>query len=257
MDRTQPDMLLRESGLHRSFRHRLSIRFASSAAEVREAQRLRYQVFAEEMRARLPSREPGIDSDSFDPYCDHLLVRDTATNQVVGTYRVLSSAQAKRIGGLYSDEEFDLVRLAHLRDRMVEVGRSCVHADYRNGATIAMLWSGLGEYMVERGHDYLIGCASISMADGGHVAASVYNRLKQDYLSPVEHRVFPRCPLPLHALNGTLVAPTPPLIKGYLRLGAYICGEPAWDPDFNTADLLILLPLSRLTPRYRKHFLKE
>jgi putative hemolysin len=95
------------------------------------------------------------------------------------------------------------------------------------------------------------------MADGGHVAASVYNRLKQDYLSPAEYRVFPRCPLPLDALNGTLVAPTPALIKGYLRLGAYVCGEPAWDPDFNTADLLILLPLSRLTPRYRKHFLKE
>lgn len=250
-------MLLRESGLHKSIRHRLSLKFASSAAEVREAQRLRYKVFAEEMRAHLPSREPGIDCDWFDPYCEHLLVRDTATNEVVGTYRVLSSAQAKRIGGLYADAEFDLARLAHLRDRMVEVGRSCVHADYRNGATIALLWSGLGDYMVEHGYDYLIGCASISMADGGHVAASVYHHIKQTHLSPAEYRVFPRCPLPLDALNGTLAAPTPPLIKGYLRLGAYVCGEPAWDPDFNTADLLILLPLSRLTPRYRKHFLKE
>jgi len=250
-------MLLEESELHTSFRYRLSVKLASSTAEVRKAQRLRYKVFAEEMQARLPTQEPGIDSDAFDPYCDHLLVRDTGTNEVVGTYRALSSAQAKRIGRLYSDDEFDLVRLAHLRDRMVEVGRSCVHADYRNGATIAMLWSGLGEYMVKHGHDYLVGCASISMADGGHVAASVYNRLKHDHLSPIEYRVFPRCPLPLHALNGTLAAPTPSLIKGYLRLGAYICGEPAWDPDFNTADLLILLPLSRLTPRYRKHFLKE
>jgi putative hemolysin len=257
MDRTPPDMLLRESGLLASFRHHLSLKFATSASEVREAQRLRYKVFAEEMRARLPSREPGIDCDSFDPYCDHLLVRDTSTNEVVGTYRVLSGSQAKRLGRLYSDEEFDLVRLAHLRDRMVEVGRSCVHADYRNGATIALLWSGLGEYMVEHGYDYLIGCASISMADGGHVAASVYNRIRQTHLSPVEYRAFPRCPLPLEALNGTLAAATPPLIKGYLRLGAYVCGEPAWDPDFNTADLLILLPLSRLTPRYRKHFLKE
>lgn len=257
MDHTSPDMLLRESGLHKSFRQRLSLKFASSLAEVREAQRLRHKVFVEEMHARLPSRESGIDCDAFDPYCEHLLVRDTATNEVVGTYRVLSSAQAKRIGGLYSDAEFDLVRLAHLRDRMVEVGRSCVHADYRNGGTIALLWSGLGDYMIERGYDYLIGCASISMADGGHVAASVYNRIKQTHLSPVEYRVFPRCPLPLEALNGTLAAPTPPLIKGYLRLGAYVCGAPAWDPDFNTADLLILLPLSRLTPRYRKHFLKE
>ena len=257
MDFTDPDMLLRESGLQKSFRHRLTVQFAATSAEVREAQRLRFKIFGEEMGARLHPREPGIDSDAFDPYCDHLLVRDTATNDVVGTYRVLPSAQAKRIGGLYSDEEFDLVRLDHLRDRMVEVGRSCVHPDYRSGATIALLWSGLGDYMVEHGYDYLIGCASISMADGGHVAASVYNRIKANYLSPVEYRVFPRCRLPLDALNGNLDAPTPTLIKGYLRLGAYICGEPAWDPDFNTADLLILLPLSRVTPRYRKHFLRE
>jgi putative hemolysin len=257
MELTEPDMLLRESGLHKSFRHRLSVQYASTAAEVREAQRLRFRVFAEEIGARLSSREPGIDCDAFDPYCDHLLVRDIATNEVVGTYRILSSAQAQRIGGLYSDEEFDLVRLAHLRDRMVEVGRSCVHPDYRSGSTIALLWSGLGEYMIDHGYDYLIGCASISMADGGHVAASVYNRIKCDYLSPPEYRAFPRCPLPLDALNGSLPAATPTLIKGYLRLGAYVCGAPAWDPDFNTADLLILLPLSRMTPRYRKHFLKE
>jgi putative hemolysin len=257
MELTKPDMLPRESGLQKSFRHRLSVQFASTAAEVREAQRLRFRVFGEEMGARLPSREPGIDYDHFDPYCDHLLVRDTASNEVVGTYRILSNDQAKRIGGLYADGEFDLVRLAHLRDRMVEVGRSCVHPDYRSGATIALLWSGLAEYMVDHGYDYLIGCASISMADGGHVAASVYKRIKRDYMSPVEYRVFPRCPLPLDALNGDLDAPTPPLIKGYLRLGAYVCGAPAWDPDFNTADLLILLPFSRITPRYRKHFVKE
>jgi putative hemolysin len=257
MDFTDPDMLLRESGLQKSFRHRLTVKFAATSAEVREAQRLRFRIFGEEMGARLHSRESGVDSDAFDPYCDHLLVRDAATNEVVGTYRVLSSVQAKRIGGLYSDAEFDLVRLAHLRDRMVEVGRSCVHPDYRSGATISLLWSGLGDYMVGHGYDYLIGCASIRMADGGHVAASVYNRIKTHYLSPAEYRVFPRCPLPLDALNGKLDAPTPTLIKGYLRLGAYICGEPAWDPDFTTADLLILLPLSRITPRYRKHFLRE
>ena len=122
---------------------------------------------------------------------------------------------------------------------------------------VLLLWSGIAEYMVDHGYDYLIGCASISMADGGHVAASVYKRIKRDHMSPVEYRVFPRCPLPLDALNGDLNAPTPPLIKGYLRLGAYVCGAPAWDPDFNTADLLILLPFSRITPRYRKHFVKE
>jgi putative hemolysin len=94
------------------------------------------------------------------------------------------------------------------------------------------------------------------MADGGHVAASIYRKLHRLYSAPVEYRVFPRYPLPLHALNQYLDAPVPPLLKGYLRLGAYICGEPAWDPEFNTADLLILLPMSRLSERYAKHFLK-
>ncbi|HRH75034.1 MAG TPA: GNAT family N-acetyltransferase, partial [Zoogloea sp.] len=104
-------------------------------------------------------------------------------------------------------------------------------------------------------YDYLIGCASISMADGGHAAASLYNRLKEEHLCPLEYRMFPRTPLPLQALRQDLDADTPPLIKGYLRAGAWICGEPAWDPDFNTADLPILLPVSRLDARYAKHFM--
>ena len=139
---------------------------------------------------------------------------------------------------------------------MVEIGRSCVHPDYRTGATIALLWSGLAKYMLDHGHDYLIGCASISMADGGHAAASIYRSLV-DHLSPIELRVFPRCPLPLEALRSDLPVDPPPLIKGYLRAGAYICGEPAWDPDFNTADLPILMPMSKISDRYSKHFIDK
>ena len=111
--------------------------------------------------------------------------------------------------------------------------------------------------MVERGHDYLIGCASIGMADGGHAAASLYNRLIADHLGPQEYRVFPRCPLPLAALHNDHPAETPPLIKGYLRAGAWICGEPAWDPDFNTADLPILMPMAKVAGRYAKHYLGQ
>jgi putative hemolysin len=229
--------------------------FAQNAADVEEAQRLRYKVFAEEMGARLSTRKAGVDEDIFDPYCDHLLVRDGDSNEVVGTYRILSPEKARKIGGFYSQGEFDLTRIAHLRDRMVEVGRSCVHPDYRSGAVIALLWAGLAEYMERGGYEYLIGCASISMADGGHVAASLYERFKVDNMSPVEWRVRPRNPLPLGALNRELNPPMPPLIKGYLRLGAYICGDPAWDPDFNTADLLVLLPLAHLNRRHARHFL--
>ena len=235
---------------------KLSVGIASSAQQVREAQRLRYRVFVEEMGARLNTPEAGLDVDIFDAYCDHLLVRDDISNEVVGTYRILPPHQAKRIGSLYSESEFDLTRLANLRQRMVEVGRSCVHPDYRNGGTITLLWAGLAEYMLKNGYDYLIGCASISMADGGHAAASIYRQASAKHLGPIEWRVFPRCPLPLAALEQKdLEATLPPLIKGYLRVGAYVCGEPAWDPDFNTADLLLLLPLARMNPRYMKHFM--
>ena len=235
-------------------RKSLAIGFARSQSEILDAQRLRHRIFAGEMGANLLSRTPGVDHDIYDPYCEHLVVRDTDSGEVVGTYRILSPENARQIG-YYSENEFDLTRLQHLRSRTVEIGRSCVHPDYRTGATITMLWAGLAQYMVERGHDYLIGCASISMADGGHAAASLYNRLAADYLGPQEYRVFPRCPLPLAALQQDRPAEVPPLIKGYLRAGAWICGEPAWDPDFNTADLPILMPMVKLSSRYAKHYL--
>lgn len=137
------------------------------------------------------------------------------------------------------------------------MGRSCVHHDYRDGATITQLWSGLADYIGRHNHEYLIGCASISMADGGHYAASVYHKIHKLHAAPTEYSVFPHCRLPLESLNHELEVAIPPLIKGYLRLGAYIAGEPAWDPDFNCADLFILLPVSRLNARYAKHFMRK
>lgn len=235
-------------------RHKLSVGLAHSEREILEAQKLRYRIFAGELGANLPTRTPGVDRDIYDTYCEHLVVRDENSGAVVGTYRILSPENARQIGSYYSENEFDLTRLQHLRPRMVEIGRSCVHADYRTGSTITLLWAGLAKYMLENRYDYLIGCASISMADGGHAAASLFNRLGEN-MSPIEYRVFPRCPLPLAALKNDLPAELPPLIKGYLRAGAYVCGDPAWDPDFNTADLPILMPMSRLDGRYAKHFM--
>lgn len=224
--------------------------------EVLEAQRLRYKVFAEEMGARLNTPEPGVDVDLYDPFCDHLLVRDGDTGEIVGTYRILSPQAAKRVGNYYTETEFDLTRLHHLRESMVELGRSCVHADYRSGSVITLLWAGLAEYMLKNGYEYLIGCASIAMHDGGHNAAGIWHAVKDKHLGPVEWRVFPRCPLPLEALDSTAAPVLPPLIKGYLRVGSYITGEPAWDPDFNTADLPILLPMNNINKAYARHFMK-
>ena len=234
---------------------RLSISIARTQSEIEQAQRLRYKVFAEEMGAQLLGTG-GLDVDGFDQYCEHLIVRDNETNQVIGTYRILSPERAFDAGGYYSAGEFDLTRIAHLFDRTVEVGRACVHQNYRNGVTITMLWAGLAQYMQAHQYEFMIGCGSISMADGGHAAASLYQRLQDEYLSPLEYRVFPRNPLLNASLQHNLQVACPPLIKGYLRLGAYICGEPNWDPFFNTADMLVMLPLSRINPRYAAHFLK-
>ena len=247
-------MLRTQEQLQRAKRPQLHVGLARSHGEIREAQRLRYRVFAEELGARLDPRIPGVDQDLFDPYCEHLVVRDEDSGRVVGTYRILAPEAARRVGAYYSEGEFDLTRLQHLRNRIVEVGRSCIDPDHRSGAVIALLWNGLARYMKDNGHEYLIGCASIGMADGGHNAASIYAQLGT-HLSPPEYRVFPRCRLPLERLDTNARADLPPLLKGYLRAGSYVCGEPAWDPDFNTADLLLMLPMSRVESRYARHFL--
>lgn len=236
---------------------RLSCSLARNQTELEEAQRIRYRVFGEEMGAKLPSAATGLDVDRFDMYCEHLLVRDQSSDKVVGTYRILPPEQARKAGGYYSETEFDMSRLKPLQDRMAEVGRSCVDANYRDGATITQLWGGLAEYIVQNGHEYLIGCASVSMSDGGHYAASVFNKVYKLHAAPDEYRVTPHNRLPLESLNGDMDVILPPLVKGYLRLGAYIAGEPAWDPEFNTADLFILLPVSRINARFAKHFMRQ
>lgn len=249
-------MLQQHLTQHEARKRHYQVGLARHAEDVRTAQRLRWQVFAEEMGARLDTPEPGHDIDFYDTHCEHLLVREQDTGEVVGTYRILTPRAAKRVGSYYSENEFDLTRLQHVRERMLEVGRSCVHREHRGGAVITQLWAGLAAYLLKSGCDYMIGCASIGMQDGGHNAAGVWHALRDKHLSPVESRVFPRCPLPLESLDATPAPSVPPLVKGYLRLGAYVGGEPAWDPDFNTADLFILLPMHRLNPVYARHFLK-
>ena len=237
----------------------LTVSWAQHADEIRQAQRLRFRVFADEMGARLSTSVPGHDVDLFDNYCEHLLVRDQVTREVVGTYRLLTPAQATRVGSTYSDTEFDLTRLRSLRERMVELGRSCVHPDYRHGGVIMTLWGALAEFMVRNKLDTMIGCASIPMLHNGivsgDVAASIWQQLKATHLAPIEHHVRPRLPLPVERLNSALEVEPPALIKGYLRLGAKVLGAPAWDPDFNTADLPMMMRIQDLPSRYRKHFL--
>ena len=237
----------------------IEVSWACHQDEVRAAQRLRYQIFAGEMGARLSTPVPGHDVDLFDDFCEHLLVRDEATRQVIGTYRVLTPVQARRVGSTYSDTEFDLTRLRDLRDRMVELGRSCVHAEHRQGGVILALWSALAAFMQRNRLDTMIGCASIPMwhqgVVSGNAAASIWRQLSATHMAPIRFHVQPRLPLPVDRLDGSLAIEPPALIRGYLRLGAKVLGAPAWDPDFNTADLPMLMRLDDLPSRYRRHFL--
>jgi putative hemolysin len=236
--------------------------WASNLAHVRQAQRLRYTVFADEMGARLPEVVEGHDVDRFDDYCEHLLVRHKPTGDIVGTYRVLTPAQAKRAGGLYTETEFDASALQDLRSDLVELGRSCVHAEFRSGAVIMALWTALAQFMQRNRLQYMVGCASIPMQQSGvapglgvDLAASVWMQLKDRYMAAEHRRVHARLPLPMDERGVQVQAEPPALIKAYLRLGARILGAPSWDPDFNTADLPLLMCLQDMPSRYRKHFL--
>jgi putative hemolysin len=236
-----------------------SIVVAGTPDEVAAAQRLRYQVFAEELGARLHSAEPGLDIDEMDPYCDHLLIREESTGQIVGTYRMLPPHRAQAAGRLYSDSEFDLAGLAEVRDQIVEAGRSCVHPDHRTGAVINLMWAGIARYLHLHGYRWLAGCASVSLADGGESADCVWALAREKHLAPPRLRVTPRRPYSVRPAPTTersrLLAAVPPLLRGYLRLGAWVGGPPAHDPDFDVADFFVLLPLDRVDPRYLKHFL--
>jgi putative hemolysin len=256
-----PRRSLRPSGTREPSDVALEVVWARDEEDVRQAQQLRYRVFAHDLGAKLTvpkGSPPGHDIDLFDPFCEHLLVRATASDgepgPVIGTYRVLTPANALRVGGLYSDGEFDLTRLRPLRTKMVELGRSCVHPEWRSGGVILALWAALAEFMHRNALDTMIGCASVSMRDGGHFAASLWERLRQTHLAPVRWQVTPRLPLPIDQLQCDLQVEAPTLIKGYLRCGATVLGPPAWDPDFNTADLPLLLRIEDLPARYRRHF---
>lgn len=234
---------------------RLAVSLARRHGDVEAAQRLRYRVFVDEMGARVDSPQPGIESDRFDPFCQHLIVRDRASDQVVGCYRILTDEGARDAGGFYSQTEFDLTRILALPGRFMEVGRTCVHPDYRNGSTLALLWRGLTRFMYSHGYDHMIGCASVPLHGGTGYALAVYRALIKHYQGPEGCRVYPKMRLPHASANTVTFAEAPPLLRAYLRAGARICGEPAWDPFFGVADLFLLLRRQDIRGRYARHFL--
>jgi putative hemolysin len=180
------------------------------------------------------------------------VVVEEATGDVVGTYRMLPPGRSPR---RYSAGEFDLSALSALDPDLVETGRSCVAEGHRDGAVINLMWAGIARYLHLTGHRWLAGCASVGLADGGATAAGVWDLAVRKHLSPAGHRVLPHRPWPPVERPSGRVA-VPPLLRGYLRLGSWICGAPAHDPDFGCADFFVLLSLDRVDPRYLRHFLR-
>ncbi|MHB8253345.1 MAG: GNAT family N-acetyltransferase [Acidiferrobacter sp.] len=231
----------------------LRVEFAQTADDIAEAQRLRYQVFARELGAAIGDNDREYDHDRFDPHCIHVLVREEH-GQVVACSRILTAEAAEHCGGFYSELEFDLTPLLALPGRVMEVGRVCVHPDYRRGPAIALLLSGLAHFLEEEAYDYLIGCGSVPLGPNREQALRTVATLIRRHGCPNAIRVSPRHPLP-DVQDADDDSAAPALLRAYMRLGAYVGGAPCFDPDFDVADVLIILFRSRFDRRYLERLL--
>jgi len=220
--------------------------------------KLRYDVFASELGAELKNIETGIDKDRFDDHCQHVVVYDNNTSELVATTRLLDNAGREKIGMFYSETEFNLDNILNSDAKFMEVGRTCIHPAYRRGAVLALLWHGIAGEIISKNIDYLIGCASIPVSNGDKYITSVMKHIYKYYYAPRSLRVEPLVPLRLcldEPQPDNVILPT--LLKGYLRQGALICGNPYWDAAFGVADVFVLLESSQISNRYTKHFINN
>jgi putative hemolysin len=228
---------------------------AQSAADVLDCQRLRYHVFNCQLGEGLAtSARLGLDRDKFDLICDHLMVRDADSSLLVGTYRLQSGYRAKGNLGYYSEQLFDLNSFEPFRAEVLELGRACVHEDYRNTTALHLLWKGIAIYAARTGARYLIGCSSIFSQNEAEGMA-LFEALGPKHLADPPHRTRPRPCCECRAGGEQMKAPRPPrLMRAYLDISARLCGPPAIDREFKTIDYLTLLDLENIPERVRTRF---
>ena len=252
----------------------LEVRLAKKPAEVRRAQKLRYRIFFKEGDAIADAKTmlARRDVDAFDPLCDHLLVIDHAAQTrrlrkapaVVGTYRLLRQEVAEQYGGFYSESEFDIAALVgrHPTLKFLELGRSCVLAPYRDKRTLELLWHGIGAYLARTQMDVMFGCASLEGIDPNQLALPLsylhhFARAPETWrTSALGHRYVEMNRMPKEAINPkAALRALPPLIKGYLRAGAFVGDGAVIDYQFGTTDVLIVFPVEAIKARYSTHFI--
>jgi putative hemolysin len=231
-------------------------RLARTAAEIRAAQALRFQVFNLELNEGLEQAyATGLDEDPFDAVCDHLIVEHQPSGAVIGTYRLQTGNDAAGRRGYYCEQEFEFRSFEPMRSQVIELGRACVHREHRNLVALGLLWKGIADYARDRGGRYLVGCSSLTSQDPT-VGASAYADLCRRHLAPREWRTHP---LPAYECSLSELSaepvPIPKLLRAYLALGAKICGPPALDRQFKTIDFLTMLDLETLHPLVRQKFL--
>jgi putative hemolysin len=233
-----------------------NVRLARGAADIEAAQRLRFEIFNLELNEGLDAAYlSGLDADRFDECCDHLLVEEASSGAVVGTYRLQTGQLAAANLGYYSAQEFDFAPFEPIRCETVELGRACVHKDYRKLNVVNLLWRGIARYATERKARYLIGCSSLTSQDAT-VGAAMYEALRGEHLVEERFRTEPVGEYRFDVgAGGSERLPVPKLLRAYLSIGAKICGPPALDREFKTIDFLTLLDLRALPDAVRNHFL--
>jgi len=236
---------------------RYEVSFAKNKQEIIECQKLRYEVFAQEMGAELDSAATGLDQDQFDEHCQHLMVRDNKINKVIATTRIITNEIAEKAGSYYSETEFDIREIVSLDKKFMEIGRTCVHMDYRSSSAINHLWQGVAKTMITSQVDYMFGCVSIPMSDDGEYINSLMQYLVKSGHMSTENKVSPKVPLTQKVLPESVDVVLPSLLKRYLHIGAKICGEPCIDEKFNVADIFILVDTKKINKRYQRHFLES
>ncbi len=242
------DPLLTETSLFR-------ISLAQSGQDLVECQRLRYEVFNLELGEGLSTSDrSGLDIDPFDSFCDHLMVRDLESGKLAGTYRLQTGEVARRNLGYYGDQLFDFSVYDSIRKELLELGRACVHIDYRNIMVLHALWKGIAVYATRNDSRYLIGCSSISSQDE-NIGVAMYEGLKAKYLVDPPLRTAPHPGRDCRGMGTEVETERPPrLFRAYLEISGRICGPPAIDREFKTIDFLTLVDLANLPERVRSRF---